>query len=160
MAKKSQSQTKLTQPRELVEIVREIAVYPEEAYEFVQLGLQYTVERVGKSSREQEVRHVSGQELSVGLRQYAWERWGMLARSVLQRWNITSTMDFGKIVYALIEGGVLAKNDDDRLEDFRSVYDFRTLESDYQVDCWGKSTVSVTRAAATSPDEGAGGVVL
>lgn len=139
MASKSQPESKPVPPRELADIVKDIAVYPEEAYEFVQLGLQFTVQMVadqekkGKQGDEEvaEPRHVTGQELSAGLRAYAWQRWGLLARTVLRRWNVTSTMDFGKIVYALIEGGVLAKNDGDRLEDFRAVFDFATLELEY-----------------------------
>jgi len=131
MAKKSHPESKPPPPRELVDIVRQIAVYPEDAYEFVQLGLQFTVQRIAGPAEKSEPRHVSGQELSHGLRDFAWQRWGLLAKTVLQRWNITSSMDFGKIVYALIEGGVLSKNPEDRIEDFRAVFDFRTLESEY-----------------------------
>ena len=126
-------------PREMEQIVREIAVYPPEAYEFVQRGLQYTVERLKpRADTGEDVaprgRHITGQELSWGLRLFAWERWGLMARTVLRRWNITSTMDFGKVVYALIEGGVLARSPSDRLEDFRSVYDFSTLEREYRIE--------------------------
>lgn len=139
MGQKSTSKAVPESPREMEQIVREIAVYPPEAYEFVQRGLQYTVERLRQRTSAGEgggegPRHITGQELSWGLRLFAWERWGLMARTVLKRWNITSTMDFGKVVYALIEGGVLARSPSDRLEDFRSVYDFATLESEYRTE--------------------------
>lgn len=139
MGQKSTSKAVPESPRDMEQIVREIAVYPPEAYEFVQRGLQYTVERLnqrtstGKGAGDGR-RHITGQELAWGLRLFAWERWGLMARTVLKRWNITSTMDFGKVVYALIEGGVLARSPSDRLEDFRSVYDFSTLESEYRTE--------------------------
>lgn len=147
----------------MTDIIRDVEVYPLEAYEFVQRGLDHTVRKLGRSrgdaSADDDVvahrpadahrpddadlprsQHVTGQELSLGLRAYAWERWGLLARTVLRRWNITSTMDFGKIVYAMIEGGVLAKSPTDKLDDFRNVYDFATLERDYRPDVSALST--------------------
>ena len=41
------------------------------------------------------------------------------AQTVLSRWNITTTLDFGRIVFALIEIGHLQKTEADRLDDFR-----------------------------------------
>jgi len=69
-------------------------------------------------------RHVTGQELCWGLRDLAIMRWGMLAKTVLRRWKVKKTEDFGKIVFALIEQGQLRKQPGDTLADFRSVYDF------------------------------------
>lgn len=152
------------------DIVREVEVYPLEAYEFVKLGLEYTVSKLGRDRRKDDdveaagsvgpveagagrggSRHVTGQELSLGLREYAWERWGLLARTVLKKWNVTSTMDFGKIVYAMIEGGVLAKSPTDKLEDFRNVYDFSTLERLYVTDLSKMAKAERTAPRAESP---------
>jgi uncharacterized repeat protein (TIGR04138 family) len=129
-------------PKDLATIVADVAVYPIEAYEFVQHGLNHAVTAVhgplpehldGKVPKldDPEVisRHVSGRQLCLGLRDFAWERWGLLARTVLGRWNITSTNDFGRIVFAMIDAGVFSKTDSDRPEDFRDVYDFATLET-------------------------------
>ncbi len=70
----------------------------------------------------------------MGLREFALARWGLLARTVLARWNITSTLDFGRIVFAMVEHQLLQKTDDDSLADFRQVYEFRSaLELDYQI---------------------------
>jgi uncharacterized repeat protein (TIGR04138 family) len=69
-------------------------------------------------------RHVSGQELCWSLRDLALERWGLMAQAVLRSWNIRETLDFGKIVFALIEHELMQRQPDDRLEDFDQVYAF------------------------------------
>ncbi|MCZ6766522.1 MAG: hypothetical protein O7D32_06285 [bacterium] len=69
-------------------------------------------------------RHVSGQELCWGLRDLAIKRWGLLARTVLTKWKVRHTEDFGKIVFALIEQGQLRKQLGDTLDDFKDVFDF------------------------------------
>lgn len=69
-------------------------------------------------------RHVTGQQLCLGLRDYAIKRYGMMAPAVLRTWNLRRTEDFGRIVFAMIEHGLMSKTADDTLEDFRSVYDF------------------------------------
>jgi uncharacterized repeat protein (TIGR04138 family) len=115
--------------------VDEVGVYPLEAYEFVQQGLSYTVQKIhGPLSEAGTDHHVSGQELCFGLRDFALEKWGMLAGLVLRRWSITSTLDFGRIVFTLVDYGMLRKTDEDSLEDFRGVFDFRLVfESGYRI---------------------------
>lgn len=123
-------------PRSRQEIIEQLGLYPTEAFDFVERGLSYTVERLHGANAEGEARHVTGQELCHGLRDYALIQWGMLARTVLKRWNITTTMDFGRIVWALVEGGLMQKRDEDSIEDFRDVYDFATaFDADYKIEC-------------------------
>jgi len=69
-------------------------------------------------------RHVSGQDLSWGLRDYAIQQWGLLARTVLARWGITRTIDLGRIVFAMVDNGYMQKQPRDSVEDFRDVFDF------------------------------------
>ena len=69
-------------------------------------------------------RHVGGRELCWGLRDFALDRWGLLARVVLSAWNITSTGDFGRIVFGFIDFDLMQKQMEDRIEDFDDVYDF------------------------------------
>ncbi|MFK7960190.1 MAG: Minf_1886 family protein [Phycisphaerales bacterium] len=109
---------------DLVQIVAS-GPYPMEAFNFVRDGLGYTSERVhGSSDGEGSERHVSGQDLCRGLRDYAVDRYGFMAPSVLGHWNIRRTDDFGRIVFSLIENGYMSKTDDDTLEDFCGVFDF------------------------------------
>ncbi len=100
--------------------------YPPDAYAFVQEGLRYTIE----SARKQEDaggahgRHVSGQELCDGLRRYAAREFGLLARDVLAHWSIRSTEDFGKIVFAMVDAGLLRTSEEDSMNDFVGVFSF------------------------------------
>ena len=80
-------------------------------------------------------RHVSGQELCWSLRDCALRRWGPLTSVVLQSWGITRTLDFGLVVFSLIERGRLQREPHDRLEDFGDVFDFKdTLDDAYRVE--------------------------
>jgi uncharacterized repeat protein (TIGR04138 family) len=99
--------------------------YPLDAFAFLHDGLALAVERVhGDKPAEPGQRHVSGPQLCNALRDLAIERWGMLARTVLARWRIRRTIDFGSMVYLLVDNGFMQKTPDDSLEDFRGVYDF------------------------------------
>ena len=92
--------------------------YNETAYLFILAALHYTIERVG------EARHISGRELAEGCRDLAMERFGLMARSVLEFWGIRTTRDLGEIVFALVECGVLVKQDGDCVDDFCDVFCF------------------------------------
>jgi uncharacterized repeat protein (TIGR04138 family) len=127
--------------KSLQDVVDDVGLYPVEAFLFVQQGLTYTANRVhGQPPRDLEpkdlsdTRHISGQQLCDGLREYALTRWGLMARAVLARWGITATYDFGRIVFALIESGFMQKTDQDSIHDFRNVFDFRTaFEAGYRI---------------------------
>jgi uncharacterized repeat protein (TIGR04138 family) len=69
-------------------------------------------------------RHISGAELADGVRNLALRQFGPLARTVLEHWGIHSTEDMGEIVFALVEAGILIKEEEDRIEDFRGIFDF------------------------------------
>jgi uncharacterized repeat protein (TIGR04138 family) len=103
--------------------------YSDAAYLFVLAALQFAIDELD------EPRHITGQELAEGCRDLAIERFGPMARTVLEHWGIHSTTDMGEIVYALIECRVLIKQDDDSLDDFQNVFDF-----DDAFDCypWGR----------------------
>lgn len=69
-------------------------------------------------------RHITGRELTMGVRDLALERYGPMARSVLEHWGIHATEDVGCVVFAMVEQGILVKQDGDRMEDFTQVFDF------------------------------------
>jgi uncharacterized repeat protein (TIGR04138 family) len=116
-----------TAHKTLEQVVAECGRYPIEAFQFVQAGLNYTVERVhGVNARQgHNETHVDGRQLCEGLRDYAVNRYGLLARAVLAHWHITRTADFGRIVWAMVESKLMQKTDEDCLDDFDDVYDFR-----------------------------------
>ena len=47
-----------------------------------------------------------------------------MAKTVLEHWGIKETLDFGKIVFALVEIGLMRKTNEDSLDDFKEIYDF------------------------------------
>lgn len=79
-----------------------------------------------------EPRHISGAELAQGARRLALAHFGLTARTVLGHWGIHSTGDLGEVVFALVEAGVLVKQDADRPEDFLELFDFEDVfEANY-----------------------------
>lgn len=100
--------------------------YDEAAYIFVLAALNHVLERLS------EPRHISGRELAFGVRDLALERFGPMARTVLEHWGIERTRDVGEIVFALVECNVLIKQDEDTAADFADVFDFDdAFESQY-----------------------------
>jgi uncharacterized repeat protein (TIGR04138 family) len=100
--------------------------FPPQAYQFVRDGLAHT-SRMAHGELEASPgasRHVSGQQLCLGLRDYAIRQYGAMARTVLASWHIHSTTDFGRIVYAMIDAGLMRKTDEDDFGDFEGVFEF------------------------------------
>jgi len=109
----------------LPDVVREDGRYPLSAFSLLHDGLRRAVKHTyGDEAGGEEPQHVSGRQLCEALRDESIERWGLLARTVLARWNIHATVDFGNMVYLLIDHGLMRKTEQDSLEDFRDVYDF------------------------------------
>ncbi len=92
--------------------------FHERAYLFVLAALEYAQGRLPAR------RHLSGGELAWACRDFALEQFGLLASTVLAHWGVAATEDFGRIVFMLIDVGLLARQDSDRIEDFARVYDF------------------------------------
>ncbi len=107
----------------LQDLLRRDARYAEPAYFFVREGLDHTIKQLAKPA-EGPARHVTGRELSEGLRDLALKEYGPMARTVLAHWGVMSTSDFGNIVFNLVGEGILGKTDQDRPDDFHDVYDF------------------------------------
>ncbi len=112
----------------LQQLVRDNPRYPREAYEFISEALAYTARHYKRDG------HVSGQELCHGCRLLAVDRFGYMARVVLESWNIRRTDDFGRLVYAMIEAGLLRKTEQDSLQDFGGVFDFdEAFDKDFRL---------------------------
>jgi len=117
----------------------ELTKYPIDAFLFVQRGLDHTVKHIHGESKSQPqgetgTRHVTGDQLCYGIRDYAIEQYGLLAKPVLKRWHINHCEDFGHIVFALVEAGLMHKTDENSIEDFVGVFDFdETFSSKMQL---------------------------
>ncbi|MBS3734055.1 MAG: hypothetical protein KGY99_03930 [Phycisphaerae bacterium] len=106
------------------QVIRDDGRYPPEAFVFLHEGLSRAVRDVHGTSPPPGQHHVSGPDLCEALRNLAIEKWGLLAPAVLGRWNIHATIDFGNMVYLLVNNNFMRKTDEDSIEDFRDVYDF------------------------------------
>ncbi len=109
----------ITKALALLNILDKDKRYDPEAYSFMMASMDYTMKKLKRKG------HVSGQELSDGVKDYCLEQFGPMARSVLEKWGIKSTNDFGEIVFNLIDSGLLGKTAEDRKEDFHDRYDFK-----------------------------------
>ena len=71
--------------------------YAPEAFIFLNEGLLQTLKQV--QEKEKKPRQISGAELAAGLRKHALAQFGPLALTVLNRWGVRTTRDFGEIVF-------------------------------------------------------------
>jgi len=99
------------------------ARYDREAYTFVREALDQTQKTIAKERRGK-MRHISGQELLGGIRDYALSQFGPMTMALFDEWGIHCCEDFGEIVFNMIEAGWLAKTDKDSRADFAGGYDF------------------------------------
>lgn len=100
--------------------------YDERGYLFVLATIEYI------QSRLEMRRHVTGQELAWACRDFALRQFGLLAPHVLEFWGISRTADIGRIVYTLVDVGLLVTQPGDREADFEDVYEFAEAFSEYE----------------------------
>jgi len=81
----------------------------------------------GKEQAEGTERHVTGQEVLSGMRAHAVQTFGPLAASVWHSWGVHRTIDWGEIVFLLVENGLLNRQESDTIEDFRAGFDFEEV---------------------------------
>ena len=93
-------------------------VYHERGYLFVLAAIEYLQSNLDVR------RHVTGAELAWACRDFAVAQFGLMARSVLAHWGLTRTDDFGRVVFTLVEVGLLVTQPGDREVDFAGVFDF------------------------------------
>lgn len=116
----------------LYELLKRDPRFRPEAYEFVREALSFARDILNMSGEEEEEqeetsqfeRHLTGQQLCEAIRLFALDQFGLMAQVVLKNWGVSSTGNFGDIVYNLIEIGMMKKSPSDRREDFDDVYDF------------------------------------
>ena len=100
--------------------------FHEGAYLFVLSALEYSQARLA------ERRHICGRELARACRDLALERYGIMARLVLEHWGVRSTADIGDIVFTLVDLGLLISQPTDTREEFVGVFDFdQEFEREY-----------------------------
>lgn len=109
---------------QLRKIASEDGRYSPEAYQFVFESLEPSVRLAGRENSEGQERHVCGQELLAGMRAHAADTFGPLAGHVWRSWGLKGTVDWGEIVFVLVNAGMLNRQESDSIEDFRDGFDF------------------------------------
>ena len=100
--------------------------FHEHAYLFVLSALEFC------QQRRSERRHISGSELAHACRELALERYGVMAKLVLEHWGLRSTADIGDVVFTLVDLQLLISQPNDSRDDFLDLFDFETaFERDY-----------------------------
>jgi uncharacterized repeat protein (TIGR04138 family) len=127
----------------LYDLMQQDDRYKPEAYEFIRMALAFAhdVMECGSLSKEDlaeltrdvtsdddipEEAHLTGQELCEAIRKLALMQFGFMTKTVLNSWGIHETLDFGELVYNMIEAGLMKKSKTDSKSDFADVYDFET----------------------------------
>ena len=109
--------------RELIRTVEEIAsrkgTFRPDAYFFVLQALETAMAAQVKR------RHISGEDLLGFIRELGRERYGPMTGEVFNSWGVHSTLDFGRIVFHLVDAQLLNKRDEDSLADFMDKFDFQ-----------------------------------
>lgn len=98
--------------------------FSESAYLFVLSALEFC------QTRLPERRHITGRELALGCRDLALDRYGVMARLVLEHWGVRSTADIGDVVFTLVDLGMLISQPTDTRDEFLAVFEFEQVFDD------------------------------
>lgn len=105
--------------KKVEEIIKKDPRYKYDAYVFVMEALWFTQNKLKRKG------HVTGRELSEGIRNFAIEQYGPMAKAVFKHWGIRTTEDFGEIVFNMVENGLMSKTEKDSRNDFKNIYGFQ-----------------------------------
>ena len=108
------------------QVIVEDGRYHMEAFRFLHEGLSRAVSTVYDDPQAPTGHHVTGRQLCESIRDLALDRYGLMAPSVLRRWGVRGSIDFGNMVYLLIKHGLMRKTEEDSIEDFRDVFDIES----------------------------------
>jgi uncharacterized repeat protein (TIGR04138 family) len=119
----------------LLEVAAKDPRYAYEAYEFIFKAMDHAQAKLGHNRSGDQRRsgdaddeaaapHLKSRELLEGIRSLALLEFGLMARTVFQMWGVRSTLDFGQIIFNLVEADLITKTDDETPADFRDVFDF------------------------------------
>jgi len=112
----------MTETMDLMHSIRRLAdrrgAFSPDAYFFVLEALENAMEAM------EERGHIDGEDLLDWIRELGRERYGVMAGDVFHAWGVHATIDFGRIVFHLVEAGLLRKREEDSLSDFVDKFDF------------------------------------
>ena len=103
--------------RALISAGHKDALFNPVSYPFVYQGLQFCSQAFPDSD-------LCAKVICEGLRLYTFQEFGRLSHHVLTEWGLHSSLDFGKIIFSLIDKKILDADENDKLENFRDIYHF------------------------------------
>jgi len=111
------------------EALRQVALtdgrYKPEAIRFLFEALDQAVQKTEPGDEaDEDKRHVTGQELVDVMRSYARKIFGPIGASVWRSWGIHSTLDWGNVVFLLVDAQFLRRRESDTIDDFVDGFDF------------------------------------
>lgn len=113
----------MTETIDLIRTIESIAarkgVFRPDAYFYVLQALETAMASQGERV------HITGHDLLDSIRETGRERYGPMAVDVFSSWGVRNTLDFGRIVFHLVEEDLLRKRDEDSLADFVDRFDFQ-----------------------------------
>lgn len=119
-----------------------------EAIRFLFEALDQAVQETGRDAESEDKRHVTGQELLDVMRRYARKIFGPLAGCVWRSWGIHTTLDWGHVVFLLVDAQLLRRRDSDTIDDFKGGFDF----DEYFVQSYVPASPTGLDGGAAAPD--------
>ncbi len=110
------------------DVLRQLALrdgrFSPEAFHFLFDSLDTAIRLAGKQGAQGTERHVTGEEVLRGLFEHAKDSFGPLAATVWRAWGLEQALDWGRIVFLLVDEGHLKRQAGDTIEDFDRPFDF------------------------------------
>ena len=120
--------------------------FHEHAYLFILSALEFS------QSRLPERRHITGRELAEACRDLALDRYGVMARLVLDHWGVRSTSDIGDVVFTLVGHGSSDQSAHGLAPGFRRRFRLRSgVRARLSLEARRPSVASATGAVADTP---------
>ena len=113
----------LTMDQAIAKLREQDSKYAPAAYHFIRRALDHSLRKLKRVDADRPA-HVTGKELLEGFRDLALAEFGPLAKTVLEDWGITRCAEVGEIVFQLVTMGVLGKNENDKIDDFKELWSF------------------------------------
>ena len=108
--------------------VRSLAIrdgrFAPDAFVFLFESLDTSIRVAGREDATGPDRHVTGRELLEGMRVHATTIFGPMAAHVWRSWGIKETLDWGRVVFLLVDEGLLNSQPTDTIDDFKEGFDF------------------------------------
>ncbi len=112
--------------QETMDLLHSIRILADRRGAFRQDAYFFVLEALENAMANMEERgHITGEDLLDWIRELGKERYGVMAGDVFNAWGVHATIDFGRIVFHLVEAGLLRKRDEDSLSDFVDKFDFQ-----------------------------------